>query len=59
MAKRRKVSKPTIKKAHKIADAIKRSRRKGKSGNPYAIGMAVATGTAKRRKSRRKGRRKG
>ena len=51
MAKRRrKTSKKTIKKAHRIARGIMRGG--GKVRNPWAVGMAQAKGTAKRRKRR-------
>lgn len=48
----KKIPKATIKKAHKIAKAIKQGG--GKVKNPYAVGMAVATGKAKKRKKRKK-----
>jgi hypothetical protein len=47
----RKVPKAKIKKAHHIAEAIGKG---GKVRSPYAVGMAVATGRAKRKKKKRK-----
>jgi hypothetical protein len=53
MAKRwkRKCPKATIKKAHRIAEAIKRGGGK-QPRSPYAVGMAVATGKVKRRRKK-------
>jgi hypothetical protein len=45
-----KTAKATIKKAHKIADALKGQ--KG-VGNPYAVGMATAKKAAAKRKRSR------
>jgi hypothetical protein len=53
MAKHR-TAKATVKKAHKIADAIKRSKG-GSAVNPYAVGMATAKKAAAKRKQSRKG----
>lgn len=51
MAKK-KTPKSTIKKAHRIARAIKR---KGKArGNPWAIGMAQAKRSAAKRKRKKR-----
>jgi hypothetical protein len=50
MAKK-KMAKPTIKKAHKIARSIKRSR--SKVDNPWAVGTAVAKKAAAKRKRAR------
>ena len=52
MAKRKKTPKRTIKKAHRIARGIMRAG--GKVRNPWAVGMAQAKGTAKRKKRRRR-----
>ena len=46
----KKTPKPTIKKAHRIADAIKR---RGGVKNPYAVGMAQAKRSARKRKAKR------
>ena len=54
MAKKRKTPKATILKAHRIARKIKRSKRAGRVRNVWAVGMAVAKGTARRRKSKRR-----
>jgi hypothetical protein len=48
MAKR--MAKPTIKKAHKIASRISSS----KVDNPYAVGMAAAKKAAAKRRRQRK-----
>jgi hypothetical protein len=50
MAKTKRMAKPTIKKAHKIARKIPR----GKVDNPYAVGMAAAKKAAAKRKRARK-----
>ena len=52
---KKKTAKPTIRKAHRIADRLKRSRRRGSQRvrNPYAVGMAAAKkAAAKRRRAR-------
>jgi hypothetical protein len=49
MAKKKRIAKPTIKKAHKIARRIPR----GKVDNPYAVGMSAAKKAAAKRKRKR------
>lgn len=55
MAKK-KTAKPTIKKAHTIADAIAAGGKLPRGSNPYAIGMAAAKKAAAKRKRQRTGR---
>ena len=50
MAKRKKMAKATIKKAHKIAQKIAKS---GSARNPFAVGTAVAKRQAAKRKRKR------
>jgi hypothetical protein len=52
VARKRKLTKAKMRKAHRIARAI--IREGGKAREPYAVGTAVALGTAKRRKKRKR-----
>ena len=47
----KKTPKPTIKKAHRIADAIP----SGRVRNRFAVGMAAAKKSARKRKAKRRG----
>lgn len=51
MAKKKKMSKSAVKKAHEIGDKVKE---KGGADNPYAVGMKVEKARLKKRRKGKK-----